>query len=355
MARALRLAARGLTSAHPNPRVGCVLVRDGEVVGEGFHVRAGGPHAEVEALRAAGARARGATAYVSLEPCNHHGRTPPCTEALLAAGVAAVVAPITDPDPRVAGSGFAALERAGVAVRRGVLAREAEALNEGFIKRMRTGRPLLRAKVAASLDGRSALADGRSRWITSPEARADAQAWRARSGAIVTGIGTVLADDPRLTVRDAAGAALPDQPLRVVLDARGRLPAGARLLAEPGRTLLLTTGAGRGAARDGLEVVALPDDGAGRIALGAVLDELGRREVNEALVEAGPTLTGALLAAGLVDELLYYMAPLLLGDRARAALALPEPGELASAPALEVRELRAVGRDWRVLARPVAR
>lgn len=357
MARALALAARGMATTQPNPRVGCVLVREGQVVGEGFHARAGEAHAEVEALRAAGAKAKGATAFVTLEPCSHHGRTPPCTEALLAAGVAEVVAPGADPNPKVAGGGFAALERGGVKVRRGLLARDAEALNAGFFKRMRTGRPFVRLKLGMSLDGRTALATGESRWITGPEARADVQRLRARSGAVLTGIGTVLADDPQLNVRAADGTPAAMQPLRVVLDSGLRIAADARLLAGPGRVLVLT------AARDvhhaselteaHAEVKALPASG-GRVALDAVLDELGRREVNELLVEAGATLSGAFLAAGLVDELVIYMAPVLLGDAARGAFALPSLPSLAAAPQLEVTELRAVGRDWRISARPLS-
>jgi len=357
MARALALAARGLTTTQPNPRVGCVLVRDGAVVGEGFHARAGEPHAEVEALRAAGANAKGATAFVTLEPCSHHGRTPPCSDALIKAGVAEVVAPLVDPNPKVEGNGFAALERAGVKVRRGLLAREAEALNAGFIKRMKTDRPFVRVKLGMSLDGRTALASGESRWITGPEARADVHALRARSGAIITGIGTVLADDPQLTVRDAAGTATTMQPLRVVLDSRLRTPADARLLGAPGRTLVFTAASDAHHASElteaHAEVRALPAD-RGRISLAAVLDELGKREVNEALVEAGATLSGAFLAAGLVDELVIYMAPVLLGSDARGAFVLPPMAGLEAAPRLEITDLRAVGRDWRITARPAS-
>jgi diaminohydroxyphosphoribosylaminopyrimidine deaminase/5-amino-6-(5-phosphoribosylamino)uracil reductase len=359
MARALALAARGMSSTQPNPRVGCVLVRDGAVIGEGFHARAGQAHAEVEALRAAGAKAKGATAFVTLEPCSHHGRTPPCTDALLAAGVAEVVAPIVDPNPKVAGTGFAALERAGVKVRHGLMAKEAAALNAGFIKRMTTGRPFVRLKLGMSLDGRTALASGESRsgtkWITGPEARSDVQRLRARSGAIVTGIGTVLADDPQLNARDAAGQPTAMQPLRVVLDSRLKIPADARVLAAPGRALVFTAAADAHHASElteaHAEVCALPA-AAGRVPLVAVLDELGRREVNEVLVEAGATLSGAFLAAGLVDEVVIYMAPLLLGDGARGAFALPALASLDAAPRLELVELRAVGRDWRITARP---
>lgn len=364
MARALALAARGVVAdTQPNPRVGCVLVRDGKVVGEGFHARAGEAHAEVEALRAAGAQAKGATAFVTLEPCSHHGRTPPCSDALLAAGIAEVVAPFDDPNPRVAGSGFAALERSGVKVRRGLLAREAELMNAGFIKRMRTGRPLVRVKLGMSLDGRTAPVGGEpragTRWITGPEARADVHRLRARSGAIVTGIGTVLADDPQLTVRDPAGVAATSQPLRVVLDPALRLPADARLLSQPGRTLVFTTATDAHHASElteaHAEVRALPAVD-GRIPLDAMLDELGRREVNEVLVEAGATLSGAFLAAGLVDELVIYMAPMLLGDAAPGAFTLPALAAAAgieAAPRLEITAVRAVGRDWRFTARPL--
>jgi diaminohydroxyphosphoribosylaminopyrimidine deaminase/5-amino-6-(5-phosphoribosylamino)uracil reductase len=359
MARALVLAARGMHTTQPNPRVGCVLVRGDEVVGEGFHRRAGEAHAEVEALRAAGSKAKGATAFVTLEPCSHHGRTPPCIDALLAAGVAEVVAPMVDPNPKVAGQGFAALERAGVKVRRGLLEREATALNPGFFKRMSTGRPFVRVKLGMSLDGRTALAGGESpsgtKWITGPEARGDVHALRARSGAIVTGIGTVLADDPQLTVRDGEGQAAALQPLRVVLDSKLRLPADARLLGAPGRTLILTAATDAHHASElteaHAEVRALPAD-AGRVQLAAVLDELGRREVNEVLVEAGATLSGAFIAAGLVDELVIYMAPVLLGSDARGAFALPPLAALEAAPRLEIVDLRAVGRDWRITARP---
>ena len=368
MARALALAARGVVAdTQPNPRVGCVLVRDGAVVGEGFHARAGEAHAEVAALHAAGAKAKGATAFVTLEPCSHHGRTPPCTDALLAAGVAEVVAPFDDPNPKVAGQGFAALERRGVKVRRGLLAREAEQVNPGFLKRMRSGRPFVRVKLGMSLDGRTALVSGESRsgtqWITGPEARADVHRLRAGSGAIVTGIGTVLADDPQLTVRDAAGVAAAIQPLRVVLDTALKLPADARLLTQPGRTLVFTAALDAHHASELTEAQAevrvlaasaspKGEPATGRLPLDAVLDELGRREVNEVLVEAGATLSGAFLVAGLVDELVIYMAPMLLGDAARGAFTLPPLAGLEAAPRLEIVEVRAVGRDWRITARP---
>jgi diaminohydroxyphosphoribosylaminopyrimidine deaminase/5-amino-6-(5-phosphoribosylamino)uracil reductase len=354
MARALALAAEAL-APHPNPRVGCVIVRDGAVVGEGFHAMAGEAHAEVAALAAAGAKARGATAFVTLEPCCHQGRTPPCTEALVAAGVAEVVGAMVDPNPKVAGQGFAALERAGIAVRHGLMNAPAAALNPGFVKRMKHGRPFVRVKLGMSLDARIALAGGESRWITGSDARDDVQRLRARSDAIVTGIDTVLADDPNLTVRDADGGTPPRQPLRVVLDSTLQLPADARLLAQPGRTLVFT------AARDPhhaselseahAEVRSLPTAVGGGLDLEALLDELGRREINEVLVEAGPTLAGAFVAARLCDELVLYVAPTLLGDTARPAFALPALASLDERTVLEVLDLRAVGADWRVTAR----
>jgi len=351
MARALRLAARGLYTTDPNPRVGCVLVRDGRVVGEGWHERAGEPHAEIHALARAGTAAAGATAYVTLEPCCHQGRTPPCTEALIEAGVGRVVFAMQDPNPRVAGAGAARLQAAGIEVESGVLAAEAARLNPGFAQRMRSGRPWVRCKLAMSLDGRTAMASGESRWITGAAARRDVHRLRARSSAILTGIGTVLADDPALTVRlDEAEVR---QPLRVILDTRLRLPATARLLGLPGTTLVL---AGADAADPGdrfgaaaVTTVRLPVT-AGRLDLPAVLDYLGSREVNEVHVEAGATLSGALLQAGLVDELVVYMAPHLLGDAARGLFALPGLERMEERVALEIADIRAVGQDWRITA-----
>lgn len=358
MARALRLAERGLYTTDPNPRVGCVLVKDGEVIGEGWHARAGEPHAEVHAIREAGERARGATAYVTLEPCNHHGRTPPCSEALVAAGVARVVAAMEDPNPRVAGSGLARLREAGIEVRENVLAAQAEAVNPGFCKRMRTGLPWVRVKLAMSLDGRTAMASGESRWITGDAARADVQRLRARSSAIVTGIGTVLADDPSLNVRlaadELAGVAPVRQPLRVVLDSRLRMSATARMLGLEGDTLVFACREDDSAARAlreaGAEVTVV--DGDGRPSPEAVLRELGRRECNEVLVETGPTLAGAFVSVGLVDELVVYLAPHLMGDNGRGLLSLPGLERMEQRIELEFREVRAVGRDWRITAVP---
>lgn len=355
MQRALVLAARGLESAHPNPRVGCVVAQGDRIVGEGFHERVGEPHAEVFALRAAGAAARGATAYVTLEPCNHHGRTPPCVDALLAAGVARVVYASHDPDPRVDGAGAARLRAAGVVVSGGLLAPEAGELNIGFLSRLRRGRPWVRLKLAMSLDGRTALASGESRWLTGAAARADVHAWRARSGAVLTGIGTVLADDPQLTVRREQAAMR--QPLRVVLDSRLRLSSDARLLREPGETLVLTAAPGSTAAaaklmRPGaVQVESVAADATGRIDLAAVLQRLGAAGINELWVEAGATLSGALQAAGLVDEWVLYVAPLLLGADGRPLLDLPGAASLAAVPRFVTRDLQPVGPDVRIMLR----
>lgn len=365
MARALELARRGLYTTDPNPRVGCVIVRDGEVIGEGWHEFAGGPHAEVHALRQAGARAAGATAYVTLEPCNHQGRTPPCSDALIAAGIARVVAAMTDPDPRTAGAGLERLRVAGLEVECGVLESAAIALNPGFVCRHRLGRPLVRCKLGMTLDGRTATASGESRWITSPEARHDVQRLRARSSAIMCGIGTVLADDPALTVRagersgpddDAlAAAAAIRQPMRVIVDSHGRTPADARLLKVSGRVLIASLN-GSEASADGrsasaIERLCLPADASGRVDLQALLHALAERHINELLLEAGPTLSGAMLSAGLVDELVIYMAPRLLGDRARGLFTLPWLDRLDQAVGIEISDMRAVGSDWRITAR----
>ncbi|HHH39068.1 MAG TPA: bifunctional diaminohydroxyphosphoribosylaminopyrimidine deaminase/5-amino-6-(5-phosphoribosylamino)uracil reductase RibD [Sedimenticola sp.] len=364
MARALRLARQGLYTTHPNPRVGCVLVRDGEMVGEGFHRRAGEPHAERNALAMAGERARGATAYVTLEPCSHHGRTPPCSEGLLAAGVARVVAAMEDPNPLVAGQGLAMLRRAGVQVESGLLASQARALNAGFVKRMEQGRPLLRCKLAQSLDGRTAMASGESQWITGPAARRDVQRLRARSDAILTGIGTVLADDPSLNVRlgigDLPGVESADclpMPLRVVLDPRGEMPPRARMLGLPGSTLIFCSTADQAQVTAlqaaGAEVERLPGD-EDRVDLDAVLENLARRQINEVLLETGPTLAGAALAAGMIDELVIYTAPMIMGSGARGLFHLPGLERMADRIELEIGDLRMVGRDLRVTARPRA-
>lgn len=356
MARALELARRGLYSAAPNPRVGCVIVAADKVVGEGYHARTGGPHAEIEALAAAGERAQGATVYLGLEPCSHHGRTPPCTEALMAAGVLRVVAAMEDPNPKVAGSGLAALRAAGVAVQLGPLAAEARELNAGFVSRMTRGRPRVTVKLGASLDGRTAMASGESRWITGAAAREDVQRWRGESCAIVTGIGTVLADDPRLDLRLDEALTLGRQPLRVVLDSELRLPSSARVLTPPGRALVCTARAAleAGAAVQalqgaGAELEALPMGPAG-LELEALMDLLVRRECNEVLVEAGPALAGACVAAGLADRLVVYLAPTLMGDSARGMFALPGLTSLSERVQWRFTDVRRVGEDLRIVA-----
>ncbi len=364
MARALELAERGLYTTHPNPRVGCVLVRDGRVVGEGWHRRAGGPHAEVEALSVAGADARGATVYLTLEPCAHHGRTPPCADALIAAGVARVIAAMEDPNPLVSGKGCARLRAAGIAVVTGLMGTAARALNPGFITRMTRRRPWVRLKVAASLDGAVALASGESRWITGSAARADVQRWRARSGAVVTGIGTVLADDPRLDVRVESGV-FPEhaidcgipQPLRVVVDSRLRFSAQARMLDVPGEVWVATAVRApfpEALIARGVQLVSLPE-ARGRVDLAALTGRLAQAGVNEMLVEAGPGLAGAFLDAGLVDELVWYVAPHLLGASARGALAIETRTAMRERIDLEWLDAVRVGEDLRVTMRPRSR
>jgi diaminohydroxyphosphoribosylaminopyrimidine deaminase / 5-amino-6-(5-phosphoribosylamino)uracil reductase len=349
MAEALRLAEKGLYTATPNPRVGCVIVRDGEAVGAGWHEKTGGPHAEIVALGAAGARARGATAYVSLEPCSHHGRTPPCVDALIEAGIARVVAAMQDPNSKVAGAGFARLRAAGIEVESGLMQDEARALNIGFVARMSRGRPWLRMKIAASLDGRTALANGRSQWITGPEARRDGHAWRARACAVLTGIGTVMDDDPQLNVREVQ---TPRQPLKVVVDSRLQLPPSAKLLAS-GKVLVaaaIENKAAVAALQDkGAEVVLLPN-ARGKVELTQLMRELARRELNEVHVEAGYKLNGSLLAEGLVDELLVYLAPCILGNSALGMFNLPELADLAQKRLVQFADVQTIGKDLRLLA-----
>ncbi|KAA3628881.1 MAG: bifunctional diaminohydroxyphosphoribosylaminopyrimidine deaminase/5-amino-6-(5-phosphoribosylamino)uracil reductase RibD [Proteobacteria bacterium] len=351
MARALQLAQRGLYTTDPNPRVGCVLVRDGEIVGEGWHVRAGEPHAEINALQDAGERARGAAAYVTLEPCSHHGRTPPCADALIAAGITRVVAAMEDPSLQVAGEGLQRLRAAAIQVQSGVLAEQAAALNPGFISRMRRGRPYVRCKLAMSLDGRTAMASGESKWITGAAARADVHRLRARSSAMLTGIGTVLADNPALTARIDDGPVL--QPLRVLLDPYLSTPTTAQLLKEPGLTLIVCSQEEADAAAElraaGAEVVCLPGR-PGTIDLPGLMDLLGQREINEVLVETGAVLSGAVLRAGLIDELIVYLAPHLMGDQARGLFHLPGMETMEERIALEIQDIRAVGKDWRITA-----
>lgn len=362
MARALRLAAEGLYTTHPNPRVGCVVVdAGGTVVGEGWHAMAGGPHAETEALARAGERARGGTAYVTLEPCSHHGRTPPCAEALIRAGIGRVVAAMTDPDPRVGGRGLDRLRAAGIQVDCDLMAEPARRLNRGFVSRMARGLPFVRSKIAASVDGRTAMAGGESQWITGAAARHDVQHLRAQSAAILTGIGTVLMDDPALTVRPGelpADKPWPEglavrQPLRVVADSRLRLSPEARVLTGPGRLLVATAVAtGHATLRDqGASVEYLPAGG-GRVDLQALMERLAVLGVNEVLVEAGAGLNGALMEAGLIDEWVVYLAPKVLGDDARGMFRLPGLQHMDQAVPLTFTDVRAVGEDLRVTVRP---
>jgi diaminohydroxyphosphoribosylaminopyrimidine deaminase/5-amino-6-(5-phosphoribosylamino)uracil reductase len=352
MARALRLAELGLNTAHPNPAVGCVIVRDGEVVGEGWHEAAGKPHAEVNALAAAGEAARGATVYVTLEPCAHHGRTPPCSDALIAAGVGEVVVGLEDPDPRVDGSGIAALQAAGIGVRCGLMQASVRALIPGFLQRVTAGRPFVRLKIAASLDGRTAMANGQSQWITGAAARADVQRLRARSGAVMTGIGTVLADDPSLTVREPGIDTGGRQPARVVLDDGLRMPLAAEMLALPGATLVYCTDDRRRGPLEqaGAEVLRVAQRD-GRVDLDAVLADLARREVNELLVEAGPILSGSLIGSDCVDELVIYQAPHIMGSETLGMFATPGWTELGQRRGLEILDVRRVGTDTRITAR----
>jgi len=362
MSRALKLARRGLYTTRQNPRVGCVIVKDDEIVGEGFHNVPGGPHAEINALYAAGERARGATVYVTLEPCAHHGKTPPCADTLIAAGVRQVVVAMTDPNPLVAGQGIKRLQDAGISVREGVMSSAASELNPGFIKRMTQGLPLVRVKLAMSLDGRTAMASGESQWITGPAARADVHRWRARSCAILTGSGTVLADNPGLTFRldehESLRQEIPadtQQPLRVVCDSTLKIPADSRIIAQPGKTLIATirtTDQAREWIGAGAEVISLPENG-NKVSLSAVMQELSKREINEVLVEAGPGMAGALLAEGLVDELLVYMAPHLMGDQAHGLVTIPGLETMSDRIPLKINDIRAVGTDWRIAATPV--
>jgi diaminohydroxyphosphoribosylaminopyrimidine deaminase/5-amino-6-(5-phosphoribosylamino)uracil reductase len=361
MRRALELAERGLFSTTPNPRVGAVVVKDGRTVGEGYHHAAGEPHAEVNAVRDAKARSgadavRGATVYVTLEPCNHHGRTPPCVDLLLAEGVARVVAAMEDPNPLVAGQGFARLRAGGIDVRVGLLAAEANELNIGFVSRMTSGLPWVRLKVAASLDGKTALSNGESQWITGAQARRDGHAWRARACAILTGIGTVLEDNPQLNVRDVATSR---QPLKVIVDSRLQTPPEARILAEgrlliasalddaPARERLAASAAAHGST---LEFVHLPD-AAGKVDLAGLMRELGRRQLNEIHVESGFKLNGSMLREGCVDELLVYFAACVIGDAGQGMFNLPALERLDQRRRLKIHHVSQLGDDLRLIAR----
>jgi diaminohydroxyphosphoribosylaminopyrimidine deaminase/5-amino-6-(5-phosphoribosylamino)uracil reductase len=356
MARALQLAEHGRYNTDPNPAVGCVIVADGRVVAEGWTQPAAGPHAERVALAAAGDAARGATVYVSLEPCAHQGRNGPCTGALIDAGVRRVVCAVEDPNPMVAGKGIAALAAAGIDVACGVLEAPARQINRGHFARMSRGRPWLRLKLAASLDGRTALADGQSRWITGPAARRDVHRWRAASSAVMTGIGTLLADDPSLTARVDEPQARVAQPIRVVVDSKLRTPPRAKTLTLPGRVLVFTSrddAAARRALRAaGAEIELVRAGPAGRCDLEAVLARLAALEVNSIWVEAGPELNGALLGAGLIDELIVYLAPQILGDTARGMFSFEPLTDLEQRVNLELTELRHIGPDLRLILRP---
>lgn len=350
MAQALRLAEQGLYTTSPNPRVGCIVVHKGKVIGQSWHERTGQPHAEINALNIAGNKARGATVYVTLEPCSHHGNTGPCTEALINAGVTRVVAAMQDPNPLVNGSGLEKLKQAGIQTECGILENEARELNIGFISRMARGRPWVRLKIAASLDGKTALNNGKSRWITGEPARRDAHHWRARSCAVLTGIGTIKDDDPQLTVRHVK---TPRQPLRVVVDSRLEILPSARVLQGGGVLIFSAVDDETRISRlsdVGAKVIILPNQ-EGKVELGQMMAMLAKIEVNEILVEGGFRLNGSLLKAGLVDELLLYLAPHLLGDKARGMFELPELTELTGLRKLKILDLRMVGRDMRVLAR----
>ncbi len=360
MARAFELARRGRFTTTPNPNVGCVVVRDGEIVGEGWHHRAGEPHAEVHALRMAGEKAKGATAYVTLEPCSHHGRTPPCCDALIAAGVSRVVAAMQDPNPQVAGRGLYRLQQAGIEVSHGLMMSEAEALNRGFLKRMRTGFPWIQLKLGASLDGRTAMASGESQWITSAAARRDVQQLRAQSSAILTSSATVLADDPSLTVRwgelnEDVRQQLDEttlrHPVRVVIDSQQRVAPQHRLMSQPGETWLMRSEIDQQAWPDSVSQIAVPLRGE-QLDLVAMMMVLGQRQINSVWVEAGAGLAGALLQVGLVDELIVYMAPKLLGNAARGLCELPGLEQLADAPGLKFSDVRMVGADLRLTLTP---
>ncbi|MCV6636783.1 bifunctional diaminohydroxyphosphoribosylaminopyrimidine deaminase/5-amino-6-(5-phosphoribosylamino)uracil reductase RibD [Candidatus Albibeggiatoa sp. nov. NOAA] len=362
MARALRLAEKGLWTTDPNPRVGCVIVNDGKVVGEGWHEVTGEAHAEINALNQAKEQAKGATCYVTLEPCCHHGRTPPCTDALIKAGIARVVVAMTDPNPVVASKGIEQLLKAGIKVDTGVLSNEAETLNAGFFMRMRHERPFVRCKLGMSLDGRTAMASGESQWITSQDARKDVQALRARSSAVMTGAGTILADNPKLTVRDNE---LPDhlpkpktikQPIRVVVDVHLSMPLDAQMLKLEGKTVIFTASQNEDLKsvlkQAGAEVITLPSTPSG-INLSVMCQTLAKEyEVNEVLLETGATLGGAMLREQLIDEIVLYIAPMFMGNNARALFNLPHIESLSQHIPLEISDIRAIGRDWRVTVRP---
>ncbi|MDP0589217.1 MAG: bifunctional diaminohydroxyphosphoribosylaminopyrimidine deaminase/5-amino-6-(5-phosphoribosylamino)uracil reductase RibD [Candidatus Endonucleobacter bathymodioli] len=362
MAKAIQLAKVGAWTTMPNPKVGCVIVRNGEIVGEGWHEWAGEAHAEIHGLNQAREQAKGATVYVSLEPCSHYGRTPPCAEALIKAGVAKVICSTKDPNPAVAGKGLSMLENAGVAVSCGLLAMEALSLNEGFVKRMKTGRPWVKAKLGMSMDGRTAMASGESRWITCSDARSDVQRLRAASCAIISGVGSIIEDDSSLTVREQE-LRLPNskliskkQPLRVVVDSKLRTPASAKVITSNGRCLIVATERAdisnkQTLLASGAEVL-IQENNTGQVCLKLLLEELGQRGCNEVLVEAGATLAGAMLQECLLDEIILYMAPVLLGSSAKPLFDL-SLATISDKQALVIADIRSVGQDWRITARPI--
>ena len=353
MSHALKLAEKGLYSTHPNPRVGCVVVKDDAVVGEGWHERAGLPHAEILALREAGNAARGASVYVNLEPCCHQGRTPPCTGFLIDAGIKRVVAAMEDPNPQVSGGGIQNLRSVGIDVDVGVQRQAAEKLNRGFVQRMKAGRPWVTVKVAASIDGRTATRSGESKWITNELSRRDVHHWRARSSVILTGSGTVRADNPTLTVRHVSTER---QPMRVVVDSRFSTPSDARVVTAPGQVLIATANADCAQPKDvdaeGTEVVYVPSAD-NNVDLVALMDHLSQREINEVLVEAGPTLSGAMMHAGLVDEVLIYTAPCLLGVGGRGMFDLKGLNSLADRSQFNITDIRQFGGDLRITLKPM--
>ena len=352
MARAIQLAKRGIYTTAPNPNVGCVLVKDGKVVGEGWHEKAGEAHAEVNALKQAGKQAEGATAYVTLEPCCHHGKTPPCSDALINAKVTRVVAAMIDPHSKVAGQGLKQLGLAGIEVQHGLLEEQAKSLNLGFIKRMQYGLPYVRCKLAMSLDGRTAMASGESKWITSAEAREDVQRLRARSSAILMGVGTILADDPSMTVRLEG---VDKQPLRVVVDTNLSMPTDAKMLKENGKTLVMTCSNDEVAEQHlidaGAEIHHMPYCSRSNVELKAVLQQLSELQVNDVLLETGATLSGAMLQAGLIDEMIIYVAPVLMGNNARGLFALPGLDAMQDKIELDIFDQRMIGQDIRITAK----
>ncbi len=360
MARAIKLAHKGRYTTHPNPSVACVIVKNNKVIGEGYHQRTGQAHAEVLALRNAGKNTQGATAYVTLEPCSHTGRTPPCANALLDAGITEVVVAMQDPNPLVSGNGIQRLRNAGVNVLVGVLETQAQDLNKGFIKRMQQGLPWVRVKMAMSLDGRTAMASGESQWITAPDARQDVQKYRATAAAILTGQGTLLADDPSLNVRLNADELGIDgtvrQPVRVVLDEDLRMSPQAKMLSLAGETWVYTASNNidkkQSLVSSGAKMIKSPLSSENHLQLRYILKDLAKREMNEVHVEAGQTLTGALLQEGLVDELIIYMAPTLMGSDARGLFNLPALKTMQDRIHLEIKDIRAIGRDWRIIANP---